>query len=453
MNRIATLSICCLLLLSQLNTFAQRATPVPDLEKVPHGISWAEWKKMNERWQPYATQLYIQKNDGSTIEGQLTWMNDSLLMVQKNFNLPDGLMNPADYAMVPVRDIASMKVRMGGHPYQGLIIGMLAGVIPGFVTGAILAQGWTIIPAIVFGVITAGGGGVAGSFIQKAHRKQSFEINAGELTSRTAARMKKSALFPNELIPLPSRSGVAILPDFENLMEQSRTLRKAFPDNPYSISIHTTLMTNSVRKRLQNWYMSPLFGPADLYYETRIGLQADIARRIGTRFQAGVLFQMFPGDISSSFFNKNLPEWNVYYQYNHHFKQTTLGVYGGWLLQPAHRFWARRMEASIQVGAVVSDVYEHFYFQWNALDDYSKTDETFIRKHNFQPGAMLRLKSSWYLIPGFSIDAGLEGFLIKRITFNERTVLPETTYGPASIPGHRLNFSNLQGFLGFSIHL
>jgi hypothetical protein len=414
MNRTITLSLCCLLLLAQLNTFGQKGTPAPNLEKVPHGISWSEWKKMNERWQPFATRVSILKNDGTTIEGQLTWMDDNQLMLQKNLDLPNGLMNPNDYTMVPVSDIASMKVRMGGYPYQGLIIGMLAGVIPGFVTGAILAQGWTIIPAIVFGAVTAGGGGVAGSFIQKAHRKQSFEIKAGELNSRVAARMKKSALFPNELITMPSRPGEAILPDFENLMEQSSTLRKAFPDNPYSLSLHTTLMTNSVRKRLQNWYMSPTFGPADPYYETRIGLQTDLSRRIGNRFQAGVLFQLFPGDISSSFFNNYSEEWNVGYQYNHHFKQTTLGVYGGWLLQPVHQFWARRMEASIQLGAVVSEVYEHFFFQWNALDDYSKTDQTFIRKHNFQPGAMLRLKSSWYLIPGFSIDAGLEGFLIKR---------------------------------------
>lgn len=64
----------------------------------------------------------------------------------------------------------------------------------------------------------------------------------------------------------------------------------------------------------------------------------------------------------------------------------------------------------------------------------------------------MRLKTSWYLIPGFSIDTGIEGFLIKRILFNERTVLPETTYGPESITRHMLNFSNLQGFVGLSVH-
>ena len=55
-----------------------------------------------------------------------------------------------------------MKIRLGGQPYQGLIIGILAGVIPGFIAGAILAQGWTIIPAIILGAITAGGGGATG---------------------------------------------------------------------------------------------------------------------------------------------------------------------------------------------------------------------------------------------------------------------------------------------------
>jgi hypothetical protein len=79
--------------------------------------------------------------------------------------------------------------------------------------------------------------------------------------------------------------------------------------------------------------------------------------------------------------------------------------------------------------------------------------ETFIQKHNLVPGAMMRLKASWYLIPGISIDAGMEGFLIKRIWFEQRDVLPQTAYEPLYIGRHRLNFSNLQGSLGLSIHL
>ncbi len=451
MKRISIIMLCCAFLLTQHHSFSQQANSSTELDKVPHGISVQDWGKMNSRWQPYSTRVLIHKTDGSTLEGQLTWMSDSLLLVQKNFDLPDGLMNPEDYTRIPVRDIATMEVRLGGHPYQGLIIGALAGVIPGFVTGAILAQGWTIIPAIVFGTVTAAGGGTLGTFIQKANRKQTLEIKADELSGRIYRKMKISALFPDELPKLPSRTSEARLPDFENLMSLSPTLKRAFPDNPFALSIHTTLLTNSVRKRLQNWYMSPLWGPPDPYYETRIGVQADFSGRIGKRFQAGMLFQLFPGDISSTFFDNYLPEWNVNYQYNHHIKQTTLGIYGGWLLQPTDPYWARKLEASIQVGAVVSDVYEHFYFNWNSIIGEG-TGETFIQQHHFQPGAMLRLKSSWYLIPGLSVDAGLEGFLIKKIQFEERTVLPETTYGPTYIQGHKLNFSNLQGFVGLSVH-
>lgn len=452
MNRTRNIALSCAFLFALLPGFGQEVKTGDHLEKVPRGISWQDWRKMNERWQPYATLVYVLKTDGTSIEGQLTWMSDSLMMIGKSMDLPNGLMNPDDFMMIPVSDIISMKVRLGGHPYQGLITGMLAGVIPGFVTGVILAQGWTIIPAIVFGVVTAGGGGVAGSWVQKAGRRHTFDIQAVELAGRTARRLKKSALFPVELIRLPFRSDEALLPDFEKLVQLSPTIRRAFPDNPFSISISTSLMTNSVRKRLQNWFSSPLWGPSDPYYEMRIGLQADLSRRIGKRFQAGMLFQLFPGDISSSYFNNNLPKWNVNYSYNHHFEQTTLGIYGGWLLQPADRYWAKRLEGSIQIGAAVSDVYEHFYFQWNANDHYETGGETFIRKHHVQPGAMMRMKSSWYLIPGFSIDAGLEGFLIKRIQFEERTVLPETSYGPAYVSQHKLNFSNIQAFLGLSAH-
>jgi hypothetical protein len=451
MNRILLIGLSCTLFFARPSGYSQEAKSGITLESVPHGISWQAWKKMNDRWQPYSTRVFIQKNDGSSAEGQLTWMSDSLIMIQKNFDLPDGLMNPAGYTVIPVGQIALMKVRLGGQPFKGLIIGMLTGVIPGFVTGAILAQGWTIIPAIVFGAVTSGGGGAAGTLIQKAGRKQTLEIKSGELTGSTYRRLKHSALFPIELPKLPSRTGGALLPDFENLVKESVTIRHAFPDNPFTFSIHSSIMTNSVRKRLQNWYMSPLWGPPDAYYETRIGLEADFSRRIGKRFQAGILFQLFPGDISSTFFDNYLPEWNVSYSYTHHFKQTTFGVYGGWLLQPTDPYWATRLEVTIQAGAVVSDVYEHFYFQWYTIDSYH-TGETFVQKHNFQPGAFMRIKTSWYLIPGFSIDTGMEGFLIKRVLINERTVLPETAYGPEYITRHKLNFSNLQGFIGFSIH-
>lgn len=450
MNRIITVALLCSLVFAQ-QVLSQQANRLPDPDKTPKGFSWQEWEKMNTRWQAYSTRVYIQKNDGTVVEGQLTWMNDSLVMVRKNFDLPDGLMNADDHATIPMGDIAVMKVRIGGHPYQGLIIGLLTGVVPGFVTGAILAQGWTILPALIFGAITAGGGGVIGSVSQKANRKQTLEIKADELTGKTFRRIKTSAIFPDELPSLHTGKGEAGLPDFEYLVKQSASVNRAFPHNPYSISLHTTFMTNSVRKRLQNWYMSPLWGPPDPYYEMRIGLQADLSKQIGKHFEAGILFEMFPGDISSAFFSNYLPEWNVNYSYNRHIKQTTFGLYGGWLLHPAHRYWATRSETSIQIGVVVSDIYEHFYFNWNQINGIA-SGETFIQEHNYQPGAILRVKSSWYLIPGFSIDAGLEGFWIKKVQFNNRDVLPQTDQGPQYIGQHRLNFSNLQGFAGISVH-
>ncbi len=458
MKSIPILAIIFFLLIPFKPAYTQETRQSINIEQVPRGISIQDWIKMNERWQPYATLVSIKKNDGSQVEGHLTWMNDSVMLVQKQPGLPNAMMNTGDYAWVPISDMASMKVRLGGHPYQGLIIGLLAGMIPGFVTGAILAQGWTIIPAIIFGAVTAAGGGVAGSFIQKAGRKQTYEIKAEEFAGHAARRMKKSALFPDELPAKEVFPTVATLPDFDKLVDQSPTLQRAFPVNPFTLSVQTTLMTNSVQKRLQNWYMSPLFGPPEKYYQTRIGLQADISRNLGTRFQAGLLFQLFPGDISSTFFNSypNYVNLGVSYDYNHHFKQTTLALYGGWLLKPTDRYWASRLEATVQVGLVASDIYEHFYFQWTSLTPEASGEyrrgETFIQEHNIQPGLMGRIKTSWYLIPGFSIDTGLEGFWIKSVFFAQRDVLPETNYDPVYIGQHTLNFSNLQGFIGFSIH-
>ncbi len=452
MNRINNFLLCCALLFSPLASLGQDSKHDIIPENVPHGISLRDWDKMDSHWQPYSTRFNIQKKDGDSIEGQLIWMNDSVLVLSRSLSLPNSLMNQKDYDWINLKDVASMKIRLGGQPYQGLIIGILAGVIPGFIAGAILAQGWTIIPAIILGAITAGGGGATGTFIQRAVRKQTIEIDGGKLTAQELYKLKKTALFPDYMPDSATHLGEAKLSDFENLVKSSSTLQRAFPVHPFAFSINTSLTTNSVRKRLQNWYSSPVWGPADSYYETRLGLEADLSRKMGKKFQAGILFQIYPGDISSSYFNKSWPEFNVNYSYNHHFKQTTYGIYEGWLLQPVDPYWATRLEATIELGFVVSDIYEHFYFNWNAIDENSIQGETFIQKHNYKPGGMLKIQASWYLIPGFSIDVGFEGFWIQRVYFNSRTVLPQTTYGPCYIPEHYLNFSNLQGYVGLSVH-
>lgn len=90
MNRTIIIGLSCLFLLTEQG-ISQKPNTTVNLEKTPRGISWQAWEKMNERWQPYSTKVFIQKNDGSTVEGQLTWMSDNQLMVQKNFDLPNGL--------------------------------------------------------------------------------------------------------------------------------------------------------------------------------------------------------------------------------------------------------------------------------------------------------------------------------------------------------------------------
>jgi hypothetical protein len=446
------LLITLLLLTTALSVRAQQPKNADPYANVPAGISWHEWDRMSKRWAPFTTRLDIRMKDGGQVQGQLIWMDDREMMVRRDFSLPGGFLDPEEDTRISLSDMASMKVRLGGPPFQGLFWGMVPGAVPGVVTGLILAQGWTVIPAIVFGAVTAGGGGALGNLVQKIQRKQAFTLDAGNWNDGSLRRLKRSAWFPGELPEIIPTGKSPTLTDFDHLVQLSPTLRKAFPENPFALSIHASLATHSVRKRLQNWYMSPLFGPPYAYYETRIGLEADLSRRIGKRFQTGLLVQFFPDDISSSFFTATLPEWNVWVDYNHHFRQTTFGLYGGWILQPAGPYWARRLEASIQAGMVVSDIYEHFFFQWDALDDNTRGGDTFIQQHNLKPGALMRIRTSWYLVPGLSVDAGIEGYWIKKLVFEPREVLPQTSYGPEYITGHSLNFSNMQAFVGLSAH-
>jgi hypothetical protein len=198
--------------------------------------------------------------------------------------------------------------------------------------------------------------------------------------------------------------------------------------------------------------MEPMLGPPTYYFETRIFLQADIARRIGNRFQAGALFNLVPGDISYSSFSKNLPEYGIRYDFNHIFKQTIIGLFGGYLLQPTDRFLSHRFQGSIQAGPVLSDIYEHFYYQWSTLDNTLHADKL-TQVHIWKPGAFLRLRAEYFLIPGLSLTFGAQGFWIQPVHFENRTIVPESVYGPIYVTMHKLNFSSLQVLGGISVHL
>jgi hypothetical protein len=422
-------------------------------QQIPQGVSYETWNRMQKRWDSYQSRVQLELTDGAKAEGQLILADDQGLVILSNsripvFPLPEQELNRYNYNY-----IRQIKLVKGGHPYQGLIIGGLTGIIPGAVTGIILAQGWTVIPGIVLGAITGAGGSWAGAALQKAGRKETFDLNQENQpkmvkTLRSSALLESALPDPGKLKPLDSID----IHGFEAQLPFSSKLMKAFPDNPWGISVQTGLMTNNIRKKLQNWFLAPMWGPPSGYYETRLILQADISHRIGKRFEGGVLFNFAPGDISYSYFDKYAPEYGLTYSYTHIFHQTNVALYGGYLLQPSDRFLSHRFRGSVQIGAVVSDIYEHFYFQWNRVNTTESSDDL-TQRHFYKPGLFLRTSGSYFLIPGFSLDFGIETFVVSPVLFEERTVLPISEYGPQYIPRHELNFSSLQLTAGFKIHL
>jgi hypothetical protein len=422
-------------------------------QQMPKGVSFETWEWMQKRWNSYQSWVSVELKDGSAAEGQLVLADDQGVILLANRQIPLFPLNEENLKRYEYGNIQKINLIKGGHPYQGLIIGGLTGIIPGAVTGIILAQGWTVIPGIVFGAITGGAGAWIGSAVQKSDRKMTFDLTSGNnqkmlKTMSSAALLETSLPDPQGFKPVDSMD----LNDFENQLPLSVKLRRAFPDNPWRISVETGLMTNNVRKKLQNWFLWPLWGPPDGYYETRLILQADLSRRIGNRFEAGLLVNGAPGDISYSYFDKNDPEYGLYYSYVHIFKQANLAMYGGYSLQPTDRFLSHRFQGSVQAGVVLSDIYEHFYFQWAKLD-YTDGADKLTQRHFFKPGIFLRARGEYFLIPGLSVDFGVQTFIIDQVLFEQRTVLPVSEYGPQYIPMHKLNFSSIQLTAGFSVHL
>lgn len=446
------ISILSLLILS-LPTVSQ--TPVTSLPRapIPYGFSYEQWEAMNKRWQPYSSWINAIYLDGTTIEGQLIKMSDSYILLQTNKLLPDGSFNTPQHLEIRLADLAKMQLRESGHPYKGLIIGLLAGAAPGAVTGLILAQGWTYIPALIFGTITGAVGGFTGSRIQRSARREEIDIVNGMLSDKSRALLEKSSLFQQELPPgFPSTSNMN-RETFEQMIPYSPSLDKAFPEKKWSLSVNTSLITNNLRKKIFIWHMAPLWGPPDGYYETRIGLEANLTRKVGPHFEVGALIHTVPGDVAYTYLDRHSEELGLDYQYNRSFHQNTFGIFGGWRIEPSGRFYNQRFRGSVQTGFLLSDVFEHFYNQWNNFDDYEINTGHLTRKHYWRPGLLLKVKADYYLIPGFSIFIAGEGFWLRAIEFEQRTLLPETRKGPFEMTYHRLNFSNFQLCAGFSVHL
>jgi hypothetical protein len=422
-------------------------------QTIREGVSYETWDRMGKRWKSYMGWVEIELKNGQKAEGQLTSVTENAIVVQTNSKIP---VFPIDVSQVDTLDfsrINMIRLKQPGHPYQGMILGAMAGAVPGAVTGLILAQGWTVIPAIVFGTVTAAGGGLTGHLIQKAARREQVDLNNMPISQKSLRMLEKSALFrdsfPGGLISEnPEKLDIK---GFETHIQSSPWLQKAFPDNRWSLTVQTGLMTNNIRKKLQTWFLEPFWGPPQSYFETRIVLQADITRRLGRRFLAGALLNMAPGDISSAHFSRYDNQLGVYYGYTHIFEQTVFAFYGGYLIQPSDRFLSHRLQGSIQAGLAASDIYEHFYYNWNTLD-YQHQGDKLTQVHFWRPGGFIRLRADYYLIPGLSLNLSGQVFVIKPVRFENREILPETIYGPQYIPMHKLNFTNIQVNAGFAWH-
>jgi len=405
-----------------------------------------QWSWMEKRWNQYITWLDIHTTGGQTHSGQLIRLDSASVLIQPDHQIVTNPESPSNWISIPLDQISDIDVKRGGHPYQGLLIGGVAGAPPGIIGGAILAMGWSIIPPIVLGTITTVAGGWVGQKIQQKSRTGHYDFADTASKSRFVTRLQTRALldpFDSTDAPLPSPNSQILAYRLSPLI---------YPVNPWSLSLRTGPLTNRVRDHLMRWYDGYIWGPVSKYYEYQIAVDLGIARRVDPRMQIGLQFNMVPGDVGYFYIDKHLPDFDISYNMNLHFEQQSLGLFAGYLLQPCGRFMDHRLEGSINGGIAVSHIFEHFYLQWNRISQYEQSGETFTRTSRFIPGLFMMLDADYYLIPGISINAGITGYWFQKADFGQRDVLPETVKGPLYIPAYRVQFSNIQAMIGVKVH-
>ncbi len=410
-------------------------------QSIDTNFSDNEWESIQNRWNKKQPNAQIILQSGKRISGQLVIANSEELILLPSSKI---LINPdqfSDTLHIPARSIHSIVLvkTKKETSLAGSLTGIIVGGGVGVVSGIIIGGGWTILPAIALGSVGIAGGWWIGSKIQKKTNHTIINIDPS-FTKNEIKSVQKYAIYREDTIFYNSLS---------QMREHSDVLKRVFPKKHFRF--YTGISSGgflSTKKDIMPVFEAPYLPKTEEYRNSIINFEIlNLSWRFKNRYVAGWSFFQY-ADIylySSSSSNSNTSSY-----YNYGVQAYGTSWYADYVINPIDEYFTKRTEITAGVGLVHLRPNISYYYHY---DDNSKEYYT-QGSHDFSIyGLQLRASAAYYLFPGLSLSAGLQGNICQEATIN--SVNLQTGSKPNSIikfPEHSLSFNSLRATVGIGIH-
>ncbi len=420
--------LALIITISTLNVYSQNIVAIKP-EKPE--FTEAEWEKIQKKWdimQPSADVILI---TGDTIRGQLIYANNETIIIYPSNEL---MINPDqfdDMVRIPINDIDRvilLKMKEGSNT-AGMVTGMVIVGAAGVITGLLISDGWSLIPAIALGAGGIALGGWVGSKIQKAKRNSTVILN-------TNAKKNKINKFQN----LSIYNDTVFYQDINQMREHSKIMRQAFPKKRFRIYFGLNAGSSATTKALIEPHNStdrPTIKEHDytiMYFDF-----FNISWRFANRYIVGWNYFKSRDDYTLIYYNDPTGETKKSYHYYNNANGTIL--YLDYVIKPITKYFTKKTEFS--VGAGLLHLKPDVHYIYNSWDNLKNNNEYFQKEYSIY-GLQLRTAAFYYIFPGMSISVGLQGNIYQNITINS---------GIVNLPEHTLKFSSIRATFGIGFYL
>ncbi|MDD2634745.1 MAG: hypothetical protein PHW82_04530 [Bacteroidales bacterium] len=439
-----TLLFFCIIFLSIIfNTqdfFSQSISP-DSLSIEKHGLTVSEWEKVNKRWSKLQPSIFIVTTSGDTVVGQLISISSESLTICTDKIIPFNDFIEGKTKQIAINNISSIIFTKEGYKRTGLITGFIAGGGAGVISGLIVGQGWTVIPAVLLGTVGATGGMFLGKRIQEIIKTSEISMDSDpQKIEKYLNRLQKHAIHPDNLIADK---------DLNHFAKHSKNISKVFPEKHLRISFGLSVGPNFVKSSLDDMLSATSLPPITKYRTDPLAVEFfDLAWRFSDKFIIGGQLSLNLGNYSYLFYDNHE---NLYY--NNKIQNFESRIYFEYSPNPVTRLFTKKYEFLFGGGIVFANPSSKFIYSYTP--DIATGDNIQVTKQ-YEPnllGVQLRSAFHYYIFPGFSVSAGIEGNIIQPLSIDSYQLPTSNPTEFITIPDYKLNFSTIRIKIGASIYL
>jgi len=398
-----------------------------------------ELEKIQTRWEKYNPPVDVVLLNGATITGELLSACKTEIIIYSGKDIVPERSKTDEMVHISMTEIDRVHIRKGAFASIGIITGASIGGGIGIFFGTILAFSGSYFLPVLVATLSLAVGGSLGSKIQNVNRESVLKLDPGSSEYKIElAKLQKLAVFSDSSLVYPT--------DIHSMLMSSRLMRSGFPDKHLRISFTRSIGPNNYGNAIKEMLESTTF-PSTEYHTIPPLIKGfellDFSWRFSDRYIVG-------GQFIANFDTRNIFQTGYYnnekYSYFYRFDFVSKNIYSEYAFRPLNRFFTKPYELLLGGGVIFASSSREVGY--NSLSYYGE-----IPKETYPVyGAQLRTAFHYYLYPGFSLSAGLEGTFIENLSVPALSLPTSDPDIRISLPEHNLKFSSVIFKIGASIY-